>query len=98
VNTHERRAVHRAFAGVLAGTDRQAWHLAAAAEGPDDADAAGLERAGERAERAGGYAAAAARIATALAPPGEAGRDRHERRRQIRRVAVDPGGPRSTYG
>ncbi len=60
---HERRAAHRALAAALGADrdpDRQAWHLAAAADGPDLEVATALDRVGERAERAGGYAAAAA--------------------------------------
>ena len=43
----QRRAVHRALAETLAGRDaeRAAWHLAAAATGPDDAAAAALDTA-----------------------------------------------------
>ncbi|MCW2570316.1 MAG: transcriptional regulator, LuxR family, partial [Frankiales bacterium] len=59
----ERREVHRALATVLGerhDPDRQAWHLAAATDGLDAEVAAALERAAERADRAGGYTAAAA--------------------------------------
>ncbi|HEY6749287.1 MAG TPA: AAA family ATPase, partial [Mycobacteriales bacterium] len=56
-----RRAVHRALADALADDpDREAWHRAAALEGPDDDVAAALEAVGSRAERRGGYVAAAA--------------------------------------
>lgn len=60
---HDRRAAHRALATVLGAVhdaDRQAWHLAAASDGPDAEIANALARTATRAERAGGYAAAAA--------------------------------------
>ncbi len=58
---YERRRVHRALAEVLAGDpDRQSWHRAAAVEGPDAEVAAALRLVADRAERRGGYLAAAA--------------------------------------
>ena len=58
---HERRAAHRALADALTDEpDRQAWHRAAAADRPDADVAAALAQAAGRAERRGGYVAAAA--------------------------------------
>lgn len=58
---HERRAVHRVLADALADDpDRQAWHRAAAADGPDAGVVAALQVVAGRAERRGGYVAAAA--------------------------------------
>lgn len=56
----ERHAAHQALADALAHEpDRRAWHLAAAASGPDEEIAEALAATAERSRRRGGYAAAA---------------------------------------
>jgi DNA-binding CsgD family transcriptional regulator len=64
--TAQRRAAHRALAAALAADpDRRAWHLAAAADRPDDEVVAALDGVAERSVGRGGHEAAAAAWARA---------------------------------
>jgi hypothetical protein len=76
----ERQRVHASLGAAtdpVAHPDQRAWHLAMAATGPDEAVAAELEQAGERARQRGGWTAAAAsfqRAATLTPDPESRGR------------------------
>ena len=84
----QRRAAHRALAGALPDrdVDRRAWHLAAAATGPDGAASAALEQAGARSRDRSAYATAAAAYERA----GRLAAD-HGRRGRLLREAAEAG-------
>ena len=81
----QRRDAHRAMAAALPDrdVDRRAWHLAAAAAGPDEPASAALEQAGARGRDRSAYATAAA----AYAQAGRLAADPERRARLLREAA-----------
>ncbi|WP_067138687.1 ATP-binding protein [Microtetraspora malaysiensis] len=94
----QRLAVHRVLVDVLHDhEDRQAWHLAAAALGPDERAASALERTAARARERHGHAAAAA----ALERAAELTTDREKLATRLTEAAVaaaDAGRPERAQG
>ncbi len=83
---HRRIEVHRAYAEAPradADADRRAWHLAAATTAPDEAVAAELERAAERAWHRGGAMA----VSAAYERAGRLSADRELKARRIARAS-----------
>lgn len=75
------QALHKRLAEVVSEPEEHAWHVALAAVGPDEAVAAGLERAAERAHARGAPDAAADLVEHALTlTPGQS--------EQVRRLQV----------
>jgi DNA-binding NarL/FixJ family response regulator len=81
----QRRDAHRALAAALPDrdVDRRAWHLAAAATGPDEPASAALEQAGARGRDRSAYATAAAAYERA----GRLAADPERRARLLREAA-----------
>lgn len=96
----ERRSIHRALAAAFderRDADRAVWHLAAAADVPDESIASRMEAAGLRFQHRGGHEAAAAAFerAAQLSPDGAAVGSRLSRAAVAAWLAGDPERTRS---
>lgn len=83
VPSSQRRGIHKALAGSISG-DRQAWHLALAATGPDEQIADALERSAERAGARLGFSA----MATAYERSAQLSADETHMARRLAAAAV----------